>query len=73
MAEEWQVVQAIRLVKIAKFLTARADERGMTHGEKHHLHEVIGMLLSEALTCFGADISPLERNLDKDAPSDIPF
>lgn len=73
MPEQWQLTQAARLIKICKFLTARADQKGMTHGEKHFLHETIGMLLLEALDCLGEQESVMERNLSREAPSEIPF
>lgn len=71
--EDWQRIQAVRIAKTAKFLLSRADERGMTHGEKHHYHEVIGNLLSEIIDCLGGEQSTLDRNLSTDAPSEIPF
>lgn len=73
MAEDWRVKTAIDKLRVLRYLLALADDKGRTHGEKHHLHETIGMVTVEILSDLGADQSVLERNIDKTAVSDIPF
>lgn len=53
MPEQHEINEAIRHILIARYLLAKADEQGITHGEKHHLHEVIGMETILALRALG--------------------
>lgn len=76
MIEQYKINDALRHLKLVHYLLSRADERGMTHGEKHHLLQVAGMEMREAEHILGDDSSPLARNLDTDitpVASDIPF
>lgn len=65
MAEDWRVQTAIDKMRVLRYLLALADERGITHGEKHHLIQVIGMISVEILSDLGAEHTYLERNIDK--------
>lgn len=46
---DYKAIQIIRGLQIARHLISKADTRGMTHGEKHHLLEVA---LMEIGTCL---------------------
>ncbi len=46
---DFKAIQIIRLLQIARHLLSKADTRGMTHGEKHHLIEVALMEIGAAL------------------------
>lgn len=73
MPEGYQINDAVRHIHLIMYLLAQADDQGKTHGEKHHLHEVIGMELKEVCKLLHGDSHALERNLNDSAPSDIPF
>lgn len=73
--EPWQVSQAIKLLQMVRFLLQRADQKGLTHGEKHYLIQTALFLQAEALDALGDMGAVLHRNdtanlLDL---SDIPF
>lgn len=46
---QYEISRAIAHIKIARYLVARADERGKTHGEKHHFNVVALSELNNAL------------------------
>jgi len=71
--EIWEAEQTVRILLVAKYMLGLADDKGRTHGEKHHLHEVIGMLLTTAIERLGGTQATFTRNIDPNAPSDIPF
>lgn len=78
MTEEWKVRKAVAHLMVARHLLSLADERGVTHGEKHHIIEVIGMELVKALFELGStENGILFRNVpdasDEPEVSDIPF
>lgn len=73
MAEDWRKDTAIDKLHVVRYLLALADDRGRTHGEKHHIHQVIGMVTIEILNDLGSGDLGLERNVDKSGISDIPF
>lgn len=61
------------MLRVLRYLLAMADERGRTHGEKHHLHEVIGMVTVQMMSEMGVPLG-IERNIDPTTDiSDIPF
>lgn len=74
--EDYQTRQVEQHIRIARYLLGIADQKGLTHGEKHHLHEVIGMELLAALRILDVRSSVLESNVphgDILDVSDIPF
>lgn len=73
MAEDWRLKKVIDKLRVARYLLALADDKGRTHGEKHHLHEVIGMITVEILSDLGYEMPIITRNIDKTDISDIPF
>lgn len=62
-------------LKLARFLISEADNRGLTHGEKHYLMQTALFLMHQAQTMIDSEsISVLERHEVKDLdPSEIPF
>lgn len=75
MPEQHEIYHAIVLLKLSRYLITRADEKGMTHGEKHFFLQTCLQLLHEAQDKLGDDSSWIfdrheVKNLD---PSDIPF
>lgn len=72
MVDQWQIRDAIKLMRLAKYLISVADDRGKTHGEKHHLHEVSGMMLKQALLILDYQQSPIDMNLDANIVPEIP-
>lgn len=78
MAEEWKVKKAVAHLMVVRHLLSMADERGTTHGEKHHILQVIGMELVKALYALDCtENGILFRNVpdasDEPEVSDIPF
>jgi hypothetical protein len=49
MPEQWQIDNAKAHLLLARYLLSKADERGTTHGEKHH---VIFVALSEIVNAL---------------------
>lgn len=53
MPEKYQVNMAIAHIRLARYLMSKADQRGYTHGEKHHIIEVSLGELCQALVQLG--------------------
>jgi imidazoleglycerol phosphate dehydratase HisB len=75
--EEYQRVDAVRHARLIRYLLAKADSRGLTHGEKHHLI-VVAIMTLDALRLILGDRPGMERFDDSSVPdapqlSDIPF
>ncbi len=69
MPEYWKDVNdCIRHLLVARYLLAKADDKALTHGEKHHLHEVIGMELLLACKACGYEPLASTQNLDEWEP-----
>jgi len=68
----YDFTRAIMLVKMARFLMARADQRGLTHGEKHYLIQTALSLLTEAHTLMTGEQALLYGENDIDE-AHIPF
>ena len=73
MPEQWEIERAIKILRICQWLLAKADDRGKTHGEKHHFHEVLGATLREAIEVLEPGATSMERNISTEDVSDIPF
>lgn len=63
MAEDWRVKAAIDRMYVLRYLLGMADQQGRTHGEKHHIHEVMGMVSQQIMADLGEDMG-LSRNVD---------
>ena len=66
------VHQVTLLLKLVIWLVTKADNKGLTHGEKHHFHMVIINIVDQCLSELGDHTMPFERSVD-DVPNDIPF
>lgn len=67
MPEQWEIKSAIAHIKLARYLMSRADKRGMTHGEKHHIIEVCLSELCDALFQLGdSSYSVVTQHNDSD-------
>lgn len=73
MPEQYEISDAIRHIHLIVYLLSQADDRGKTHGEKHHIHEVIGMELKTVCKLLHCDGYAVSRNIDDSTPTDIPF
>jgi hypothetical protein len=60
------------ILSVVAFLIQKADRRGLTHGEKHHLMQVAMMVLMEAQNGIGDTIYRYGEMETPDV-SDIPF
>lgn len=73
---DWAIDRIVSDIKMARKLLQDADNKQLTHGEKHHIIQVVLMLLEEAQRQVSEDsIHVMERrdtSLDI-KPSDIPF
>ena len=73
--EQYQLDRLAAKLKIVHLLLGKADERGLTHGEKHHFIHVARHLLGEIY----ADVKPQsvyvidEAPFDPDEADPIPF
>lgn len=76
MAEftEYTISKARAEIYLARYLLTLADNRGLTHGEKHYIIQTVLKLLQEAGNTLGDNQSRLWTNeVDNIEPSDIPF
>lgn len=76
--ELWDREHAAAMVKLARYLISEADDRGLTHGEKHYLMQAALYLLHKAQTQLNPDgSSSIDRHevktLSPEDVSDIPF
>lgn len=71
MPQQYEVDNAQAHIRLARYLMSKADQRGMTHGEKHHLIQVSLHELSQALFLLGdTSYSVVSRN-ENDDPRDV--
>jgi hypothetical protein len=72
--EQYQLDRLAVKLKVVHLLLDKADERGLTHGEKHHFIHVARHLLGEIYAEIAGQQSPFDIELtEKDEPNDIPF
>lgn len=64
---------ALRALRLVLLLTHMADERGYTHGEKHHFHQVTIHALTEAIADLTGRQLPLSDDITELTANDIPF
>lgn len=69
---EYQVRQVALLLKLCIWLVVKSDNKGLTHGEKHHFHQVTINVLAQALKEIGDNGQSLFPP-NEDAPNEIPF
>jgi len=69
--EEYVRKDAVRHARLIRYLLAKADSRGLTHGEKHHLI-VVAIMTLDALRMLLGDRPGLERFDDSDVPEVTP-
>lgn len=63
-----------REVRLIRYLMSRADDKGLTHGEKHHIIQACLMILRQVEYELGGEVDIVERNkLEIDEVGDIPF
>lgn len=64
-------------LQVVRYMIALADSRNISHGDKHHFHEVALFILVEVLRAMGDEtISWITPRDTTDAPEnvgDIPF
>ncbi len=75
--EEYKRLDAVRHARLVRYLLAKADERGLTHGEKHHIL-VVAIMTLDALRDILGDRPGAERFDDSTvpevpSPDDLPF
>jgi len=46
--EKWQLDRVAQLIKLARYLITRADNRGRTHGEKHYMMQTALDIMAQA-------------------------
>lgn len=69
---EYQIEKVAKMVRLIIWLTSKSDERGLTHGEKHHFHQVMLNTCNQLLRELGQHASVFPDSVD-DIPNDIPF
>ena len=74
MLSEYEGQSAAAQVKLARYLISEADNRGLTHGEKHYLMQTALFLLHKAQDTLQGHRSTLEQHqVTELSESDIPF
>jgi len=76
MSEQYQIDRAKAHLQIARYLMSKADERGTTHGEKHHVLFVALTEIGCALFLLGDDAlatSARATHTDPQEITEIPF
>jgi hypothetical protein len=70
--DKWALEDIARKLNIVRLMLDTADERSLTHGEKHHFNHVAKHFLDQVRTAVSDDI---RRQNDEytDEPNDIPF
>ena len=71
MPEQYQIERAKAHLKIARYLMSKADERGTTHGEKHHVIFVCLTEIACALFLLGADDLATMTEANHPEPTDV--
>ena len=76
--DQYQIDRCKAHIAIARYLLSKADERGYTHGQKHHIIQVCLGELVAALTLLPNETNiPLMPNAETDPTvipmDDIPF
>lgn len=71
--EQWKIDQLVARLKIIRYLLSTADQRGFTHGEKHHLIEVALGEIAIALHDLKGESTMQNSNTNINDIGDIPF
>lgn len=76
MIEQYKLSDALKHIIFALYLAEQADERGLSHGEKHHILQVLIAEIRKTVQCLDTLNRDIERQVNKGLPelsSDIPY
>jgi hypothetical protein len=75
MSADYYTKQVAGQIKLARYLISEADNRGLSHGEKHFLMQTALFILHKVQNTLDDDtVSLIERHQSTDLdPSQIPF